>query len=106
MFALVVALIPGFPLLAALANGINSLVGERYSWRIIQRVTSGSIFLSFMGSLWVLAQILADPTPREVVLYRWLVSGHLAIEHRGNRHLRLLHGCVQPEGTTPPDQNA
>ena len=80
MFGLIVALIPGLPLLAALANGVNALVGERYSWRIVQRLTSGSIFLSFIGSLWVLAQILADPTPREVVLYRWLVSGDLAVD--------------------------
>ncbi len=80
MFYLIVALIPGLPLLAALANGLNTLVGGRYSWRVVQRLASGSIFLSFVGSLWVLGQILADPMPREVVLYRWLVSGNLSVD--------------------------
>lgn len=80
MFGLIVALIPGFPLLAALANGLNALVGGWYSWRVEQRLASGSIFLSFVGAIWVLAQILADPVPREVVLYRWLVSGNLAVD--------------------------
>lgn len=80
MFELIVALVPGLPLVAAVANGVNALLGERYSWRVVQRVASGSLLLSLAGCLWVFSQVLLDPTPREVVLYRWLVSGALTVD--------------------------
>jgi len=80
VFDFIVALIPGLPLVAALGNGVNALIGERYSWRVVQRVASGSLFLSLLGCLWVFSQVLLDPTPREVVLYRWLVSGNLTVD--------------------------
>ncbi|MDQ3209113.1 MAG: NADH-quinone oxidoreductase subunit L, partial [Gemmatimonadota bacterium] len=80
MFDLIVALVPGLPLAAALGNGVNALLGERYSWRVVQRVASGSLLLSLLGSVWLFTQLLLDPTPREVVLYRWLVSGSLTVD--------------------------
>jgi len=40
----------------------------------------GSILLSFLGALWVLVQALLDPAPREVVVYRWLLSGELTVD--------------------------
>ena len=79
MFELIVVLIVGLPLLAALANGLNALFGERYSAVAVHRLACGSIFLSFLGSLWVFVQNLLDPTPREVVVYRWLFSGDLNV---------------------------
>ncbi len=79
MFDLIVVLIPGLPLLAALANGLNTLLGERYSGVAVHRLACGSIFLSFLGALWVFVQVLLDPTPREVVVYRWLFSGDLEV---------------------------
>ena len=54
MFDLIVVLIPGLPLLAALANGLNMLLGGRYSEVVVHRLAVGSIFLSFLGSVWVL----------------------------------------------------
>ena len=80
MFELIVALVPALPLAAALANGVNALAGERYSWRVVQRLASGSLLLSLAGCLWVFGQVVLDPAPREVVLYRWLVSGTLAVD--------------------------
>ncbi|MDP9437661.1 MAG: NADH-quinone oxidoreductase subunit L [Actinomycetota bacterium] len=79
VFDLIVILILGLPLLAALANGLNMLLGGRYSGGVVHRLACGAIFLSFLGSLWVLAQVLLDPTPREVVVYRWLFSGDLSV---------------------------
>ena len=79
MFDLIVVLIPGLPLLAALANGLNMLLGGRYSEVVVHRLACGSIFLSFLGSVWVFVQVLLDPTPREVVVYRWLFSGDLNV---------------------------
>jgi len=76
----IVPLIPGLPLLAALANGLNALAGERYSRRIVQRLAVGSILLAFLGALWVLVSVLIDPTPRELVVYRWLASGELTVD--------------------------
>ncbi len=80
MFEFVVALVPGLPLLAALANGINGLLGDRYSWRMVQRVASGALLVSLAGCLWIFGQVLLDPAPREVVLYRWLVSDALTVD--------------------------
>ncbi|MFN2448093.1 MAG: NADH-quinone oxidoreductase subunit L [Vicinamibacterales bacterium] len=79
MFDIVVAAIPGLPLLAALANGLNGLVGERYPRAVQVRVASGAILLSFLGASWVLLQVVLQPAAREVVIGRWLTSGDLAV---------------------------
>ncbi|MCA1604379.1 MAG: NADH-quinone oxidoreductase subunit L, partial [Acidobacteria bacterium] len=80
MFDLIVILIPGLPLLAALANGVNALLGERYSRVLIPRLAWGAALGSFLGTLYVLACVLIDPAPREVVVYRWLSSGALNVD--------------------------
>ena len=79
MFDLIVVLIPGLPLLAALANGVNALLGERYSRTVITRLAWGAALGSFLGTLYVLVRLLIDPTPREVTVYRWLFSGELNV---------------------------
>ena len=79
MFDLVVILIVAFPLVAAAVNGVNLLCGDRFHYTTVQRLTCGSILLSFIGSVWVFAQVLADPAPREVTVYRWLFSGDLNV---------------------------
>ena len=79
-FNTIVTLIVALPFLAALANGIHLISGETFwDWRSTQRITCGAILLSFLGSLWVFAQVLVNPAPREVVVYSWIVSGDLAV---------------------------
>lgn len=79
MYELIVTLIPLFPLLAALANGLNILAGYRYSHEIAHRLAWGAILLSFLCSVWVLGQTLAHPDPRTVIVYRWFFGGDLTV---------------------------
>jgi len=80
-FDLVVILVVAFPLIAAVANGLNLVAGERYwGWRQVQRLTCGMLFASFVGTLWIFAQILGDPTPREVLVYRWFAADTLNVD--------------------------
>ena len=80
MFDNIAILIVVAPLLAALLNGLNLLCGETlYSWRVVQRITCGALLVSFVGALWVFAQILIDPTPRPVQAYEWLASGGFSV---------------------------
>jgi len=79
MYELIVTLIPLFPLLAVLANGLNVLAGYRYSHDIAHRLAWGSILLSFLCSVWVLGQTLAHPDPRTVIVYRWFFGGDLTV---------------------------
>ena len=80
-FNSVVILIVALPLFAALANGINLVAGERFwGWRKVQSLTSTLLLASFLGSIWVFAQILADPTPREVIVYQWLSAGTMTVD--------------------------
>src|SRR5213593_1893568 len=79
MFDLIVILIPLFPLLAVLANGLNVMLGHRYSDEIAHRLGWGSVLLSFVCSLWVFQQIFRDPTPRTVIVYRWFFGGDLQV---------------------------
>ena len=76
MFELLVLLIPLFPLLAVLANG---LYGSRYSPELAGRLAFGAVGLSFLCSLGVFASILANPEPREVIAYSWIFGGNLSI---------------------------
>lgn len=79
-FETVVILIVALPLLAALANGAHLIAGETFwGWRTTQRITCGAALLSFIGSIWVFAQIIANPAPREVIAYEWMFSGDLAV---------------------------
>jgi NADH-quinone oxidoreductase subunit L len=79
VFDRIVILIIAFPLLAVLANGLNVMLGRRYSDEIVHRIGWGSVLLSFVCSLWVVTQVLYDPTPRNVILYPWIFGGDLQI---------------------------
>src|SRR3989449_589894 len=79
MFDLIVILIPLFPLLAMLANGLNVMLGHRYSDEIAHRLGWGSVLLSFLCALWVFGQTLGHPEPRTVIAYRWFFGGDLAV---------------------------
>ena len=76
MFDFLVLLIPIFPLLAVLANGI---LGARYSTEHAGRIAFGSVGLSFLCTLGVLVHVISDPTPREVVAYSWIFGGDLSV---------------------------
>src|SRR5437867_6726949 len=79
MFDLIVILIPLFPLLAVLANGLNVMLGHRYSDEIAHRLGWGSVLLSFLYALWVFGQTLGHPEPRTVIAYRWFFGGDLTV---------------------------
>ena len=77
MSDLVVILIPVFPLIAVLVNG---LLGHRYSHDLAGRIAFGAVGLSFLCTLSVFFSVMADPTPREVVAYSWIFGGDLNID--------------------------
>jgi NADH-quinone oxidoreductase subunit L len=79
VFDLIVILIPVFPLLAVAANGLNVLLGHRYSDVMAHRVGWGSVLLSFLCAVWVFDQVLSDPSPRTVIAYRWFFGGDLLV---------------------------
>ena len=79
MFDLIVILIPLFPLLAVVANGLNVLLGHRYSDEIAHRLGWGSVLASFVCALWVVQHTLGAPAPRTVVVYRWIFGGDLTV---------------------------
>src|SRR5438445_11729183 len=79
MFDLIVILIPLFPRLAVLANGLNVMLGHRYSDEIAHRQGWGSVLLSFLCALWVFGQTLGHPEPRTVIAYRWFFGGDLTV---------------------------
>jgi NADH-quinone oxidoreductase subunit L len=76
MSDLLVILIPMFPLVAVLLNG---LWGNRYSHEIAHRLAWGSVGLSFLCSIVVFADTLGSGSAREVVLYKWIFGGDLTI---------------------------
>ena len=76
MSDLLVILIPLFPLIAVLVNG---LLGHRYSTDLAGRIAVGSIGLSFLCAVAVVAGVLSDPTPREVIAYSWIFGGDLHV---------------------------
>ncbi len=76
MFDWLVILIPVLPLLAVLVNG---LLGHRYAHGPAGRIACGSVGLSFLCALGVVAHVLPDPAPREVVAYSWIFGGDLHV---------------------------
>jgi NADH-quinone oxidoreductase subunit L len=76
MYDLIVILIPALPLVGVLLNG---LLGHRYSHHIAAKLGWGSVLLSFVCAVYVFVQTLLDPTPKEVVLYRWFFGGDLTV---------------------------
>lgn len=76
MSDLLVILIPVFPLIAVLVNG---LLGHRYTTDLAGRIAVGSIGLSFLCAVAVVAGVLSDPAPREVIAYSWIFGGDLHV---------------------------
>ena len=76
MSDLLVILIPVFPLIAVLVNG---LLGHRYAPDLAGRIGVGSVGLSFLCAVAVVAGVLSDPTPREVIAYSWIFGGDLHV---------------------------
>jgi NADH-quinone oxidoreductase subunit L len=73
---LLIKLIPVFPLLAVISNG---LLGSRYSHEVAHRLAWGSVGLSFLCTVAVFAEILQTGVPREVIAYQWIFGGDLSI---------------------------
>ncbi len=73
---LLIKLIPLFPLLAVIANGV---FGHRYSHETAHRFAWGSVGLSFLCTLGVFADVLRTGASHEVVVYQWIFGGDLAI---------------------------
>ncbi len=76
MLDLLVLLIPLFPLLAVLVNG---LLGSRYSHEAAHRLAWGSVGLSFLCAIAVFVDTLKTGQIREVVAYRWIFGGDLTV---------------------------
>ncbi len=76
MTDLLILLIPVFPLVAVLLNG---LLGGRYSHDIAGRIACSAVGLSFAAALAVFANQLQTGGVREVVAYRWIFGGDLNI---------------------------
>ena len=81
MFDPIVLSIVALPLLAALAVGLNLVLGETIlAWRQIQRVVVWALALAFAGSIWVFITVLGDPAPREVMAWNWFSVGGVSID--------------------------
>ena len=76
MTDLLIKLIPVFPLLAVILNG---LVGKRYSHEVAHRLAWGSVGLSFLCTIGVFIDVLRTGTPHEVIAYQWIFGGDLTI---------------------------
>jgi len=76
MSDLIVILIPVFPLVAVLLNG---LLGSRYSHDMAHRLAWGSVGLSFLCAIAVFVDTLSSGAAREVVAYTWIFGGDLTI---------------------------
>jgi NADH-quinone oxidoreductase subunit L len=73
---LLIKLIPIFPLLAVVSNG---LLGSRYSHDVAHRLAWGSVGLSFLCTIGVFADVLKTGTAHEVIAYQWIFGGDLTI---------------------------
>ncbi|MBI3602908.1 MAG: NADH-quinone oxidoreductase subunit L, partial [Nitrospirae bacterium] len=73
---LLVLLIPTFPLVAVLLNG---LLGSRYSHDLAHRLAWGSVGLSFLCSIGVFTETIRTGVAREVVAYQWIFGGDLTV---------------------------
>src|SRR5574341_776186 len=73
---LLVVLIPTFPLVALLLNG---LLGHRYSHDLAHKLGWGSVGLSFLCAIIVFLRMLPAGAAREVTTYQWIFGGDLTI---------------------------
>jgi NADH-quinone oxidoreductase subunit L len=73
---LLIKLIPVFPLLAVILNGV---AGSRFSHETAHRLAWGSVGLSFLCTIGVFADVLRTGTAHEVIAYQWIFGGDLTI---------------------------
>lgn len=73
---LFIKLIPVFPLLAVLVNG---LLGHHYSHDMAHRLAWGSVGLSFLCTVGVFTDVMRTGASHEVIAYQWIFGGDLAI---------------------------
>jgi NADH-quinone oxidoreductase subunit L len=73
---LLIKLIPIFPLMAVIVNG---LLGNRYSRDMAHRLAWGSVGLSFLCTVAVFTDVMRTGTTHEVIAYRWIFGGDLTI---------------------------
>ena len=76
MTDLLIKLIPVFPLLAVIANGV---FGRLWSHDWAHRIAWGSVGLSFLCTINVFADILHSGAAHEVIAYQWIFGGDLTI---------------------------
>jgi NADH-quinone oxidoreductase subunit L len=77
MTDLLIKLIPVFPLLAVIANGLFGRYLWSHDWA--HRLAWGSVGLSFLCTVGVVADVLHTGAGREVVAYQWIFGGDLTI---------------------------
>ena len=74
---LLIKLIPVFPLLAAIANGLFGRYLWSHDWA--HRIAWGSVGLSFLCSIGVFADVLKTGVAHETIAYQWIFGGDLTI---------------------------
>ena len=77
MTDLLIKLIPVFPLLAVIANGVLGRYLWSHEWA--HRIAWGSVGLSFLCTLSVFTDILHTGAVHEVIAYQWIFGGDLTI---------------------------
>ncbi|MFY4729068.1 NADH-quinone oxidoreductase subunit L [Nitrospira sp. BLG_2] len=74
---LLIKLIPVFPLLAVVVNG---LFGHRYSHDMAHRLAWGSVGLSFLCTIGVFTDVMRTGASHEVIVYQWIFGGDLTVD--------------------------
>ena len=77
MTDLLIKLIPVFPLLAVIANGLFGRYLWSHEWA--HRLAWGSVGASFICTIAVFFDVLRTGTPHEVIAYQWIFGGDLTI---------------------------
>jgi NADH-quinone oxidoreductase subunit L len=74
---LLIKLIPVFPLIAVIGNGIFGRYLWSHEWA--HRIAWGSVGLSFLCTIGVVSDIIQTGTAHEVIVYQWIFGGDLTI---------------------------